>query len=296
MRVFITGATGYVGHAVALAAKKRGHDVVGLARSEAARERLLRANLHPVMGDLTTPEVLHEMVRDADAVIYCAFAQGPDAAEIEAAALSVMLAAIGKDHKAFIYTSGVWVYGWRGDAVVDEGAPLSPTPLVAWRPDHEQRVLAAATRENVRTMVIRPATVYGNGGGIIGGMIAEAGANGGVVKIVGDGANRWSTVRVDALAELYVLALERASGGSIYNATHGAPVRYADIARAASRAGGGDGAIDHLDLDYARSFMGPFADALALDLQVSAQKAARELGWNPHRPTVLDELSSTTVV
>jgi nucleoside-diphosphate-sugar epimerase len=293
MRVFMTGATGYVGSHVAVELRKRGHDVVGLARTDSAREKLLRAGVHPVMGDLQDAAVLGEMVRAADAVVHCGFASGPHPHQVEGAALDVMLDAIGNDHEAFIYTSGIWVYGNRGDALIGEDAPLAPTPLVAWRPAHEKRVLAAAAH-HVRTIVIRAAMVYGDDGGIVAGMVAEG--RRGPVKVVGDGANRWSTVRADALAELYVLALERAERGSIYNATRGAAVPYVEIARAAARAAGGDGSVQHLTLEDARAGLGPFADALALDLQVSSERATRELGWEPHRPTLLEELSATTVV
>jgi len=293
MRVFITGASGYIGNAVALDLHRRGHDIVGLARSESAKERLLRHGLHPVMGDLQSLDVLREMVADADAVVHCALARGPQAPAIEAEALDAMLGAITSDHEAFIYTSGAWVYGSRGDAVVDEDAPLAPTPLVAWRPAHERRVHGAAAH-HVRTVVIRPGVVYGEDGGIVGGMVDEA--RGGALRVVGDGANRWSMVRIDALAELYSLALEKAERGAIYNATFAAPVPYVEIARAASRAAGGNGEVEHVPLDEARATLGAYADALALDLQVSGERARRELGWTPHRPTILEELAATTVV
>jgi nucleoside-diphosphate-sugar epimerase len=293
MRVFMTGATGYIGCHVARQLKASGHDVIGLARNESASEKLLRAGVHPVMGGLADSAVLQEMVRDADAVVHCGFDRGPHAVALEGEALDVMLDAIRNDHEAFIYTSGVWVYGGRGDAIVAEDAPLAPTPIVAWRPSHERRVLGAAAH-HLRTIVIRPAIVYGDDGGLIAGMVEQG--RRGPVQVVGDGANRWSCVRVDALAELYVLALERAERGAIYNATRGAAVPYLEIARAASRAGGGDGDVEHLALEDARAALGPFADALALDLQVSSERAARELGWEPHRPTILEELSTTTVV
>jgi nucleoside-diphosphate-sugar epimerase len=293
MRVFLTGATGYIGTSVARELKRAGHDIVGLARSEPAKEKLLRAGVHPVMGDLADRVVLREMVRDADAVVHCAFDAGPQAVQLEGAAIDVMLDAIGSDHEAFIYTSGVWVYGNRGDAIVGEDAPLAPTPLVAWRPSHERRVLGAAAH-HLRTIVIRPGIVYGDDGGIVAGLV-DAGRRG-PVPIVGDGANRWSCVRVDALAELYVLALERAERGSVYNAARGAAVPYVEIGHAAARAAGADGSVEHIALEDARVTMGPLADALALDLQVSSDRAVRELGWEPHRPTVLEELSATTVV
>jgi nucleoside-diphosphate-sugar epimerase len=293
MRVFMTGATGYIGAHVAVELKRRGHDVVGLARNESAVEKLLRAGIHPVAGDMVDSAVLHEMVRDADGVVHCGFPGGMHAPETEGAALDVMLDAINSDHEAFVYTSGIWVYGSRGDAIIGEDAPLAPTPFVAWRPSHERRVLGAAAH-HLRTIVIRPAIVYGDEGGIIGGMVEEG--RRGRVHVVGDGANRWSCVRVDALAELYVLALERAERGSVYNASRGAAVPYIEIARAASRAAGSDGSIEHIPLEDARRSLGAIADALAADLQVSSDRAARELGWEPRRPTILEELSATTVV
>jgi nucleoside-diphosphate-sugar epimerase len=137
--------------------------------------------------------------------------------------------------------------------------------------------------------------VYGDEGGIIGGMLDQA-RRGVSLKIVGDGTNRWSCVRVDALAELYVLALDRAERGAIYNASLGAAVPYVEIGRAVSRAAGGDGAVEHISIDEARAQMGAYADALAVDLQVSSERARRELGWQPHRPTIIEELSATTVV
>jgi len=293
MRVFMTGATGYIGSHVAALLRRGGHDVIGLARNDSACEKLQRADIHPVLGDMEDSAVLREMVRDADGVVHCGFARGPKAPELEGVALDVMLDALGSDHEAFVYTSGVWVYGDRGDAIVAEDAPLSPTPLVAWRPAHERRVLGAAAHR-LRTVVIRPGVVYGDGGGIVGAMVDEG--RRGPVRVVGPGANRWSCVRVDALAELYVLALERAERGSVYNAARGAPVPYVEIARAAARAAGGDGAVEHITLEAARTALGPYADALAVDLQVSSERAARELGWEPHRPTILEELSATTVV
>lgn len=293
MRVFMTGATGYIGRAVARELRSRGHDVVAIARTESSIEALQRHGIHPVLGDMESTDVLQEMVRDADAVIHCGFSAGPNGRELEARALDVMLDAISSDHQAFVYTSGIWVYGSRGDAVIDENALLAPTPLVAWRPAHERRVLGAAAH-HLRTIVIRPAMVYGDGGGMIGSMVEDA--RKATLRIVGDGTNRWSTVRVDALAQLYVLALERAERGSIYNASAGAPTPYIEIARAAARAAGGDGTIDLWPIDEARAAMGAFADALAVDLTVTSDRANRELGWDPHRPSVLEELSATTVV
>jgi nucleoside-diphosphate-sugar epimerase len=176
--------------------------------------------------------------------------------------------------------------------VVDEEAPLAPLPIVAWRPAHEETVLAAAAR-GIRAIVIRPGVVFGDGGGIVGILISQAVP--GPLRVVGDGSNRWPMVRVDALAELYASAVEQPGASGIYNAQSGAAVPYVEIARAASRSAGGDGRIEHLTLENAQAAMGGFAAALAIDLQTSSEKARRELGWQPHRPTVLEELANTVV-
>lgn len=293
MRVFVTGASGYIGSAVCAAIKKRGHDVVGLARSAEAVEKLLAHGVHPVQGTLNDHKVLHEMTHDADAVVYCAFERSPQAVETEARALDVMLGAVDTDHEAFVYTSGCWVYGDTGEKVIDETAPLDPIQLVAWRPSHEKKV-HNARKHKLRTVVIRPGLVYGDGGGIPGQMAAQA--KNGALVIVGDGENHWTTVRIDALADLYASALELAPAGAIYNGVNGDPVKYGDIARAVSRSAGGDGAVESISLERARGMMGPFADALALDQHLLATKAQLDLGWDPDRPTILEELSNTTVI
>ena len=179
-----------------------------------------------------------------------------------------------------------------GEPTVAEDAPLAPLDLVAWRPAHEQLVLAQQGR--LRTIVIRPGVVYGDGGDLPG-MMAEA-ARTGNLRIVGDGSNRWPTVRHDALAELYARAVAHREVHGIFNATRGASVPYGEIAHAASRAAGGSGEIERIPLEAAREMMGTFADALAVDLQIDSGRATRELGWEPHRPTLLEELSNTAVI
>lgn len=293
MRVFVTGATGYIGSAVVRELVRRKHDVHALARTPEAQRKLDGIGAHPVAGGLDDLALLREAATHADITIHTAFEQSADGVTKERAALGAMLDGTAGGH-GFIYTSGVWVYGNRGDAVVGEDAPLAPLELVAWRPAHEDLAFTARTRD-VRATVVRPGIVYGDGGGIIGGMVADARA-GKTIRVVGDGANRWSCVRIDALAELYARIVEHPNPSSIYNATRGAAIPYVEIARAASRSGGGNGAVEHVSLDDAHAAMGAFADALASDCQISSERAERELGWAPHRPTVLEELSNTVVI
>jgi nucleoside-diphosphate-sugar epimerase len=291
MRIFVTGGSGYIGRAVVAELRRRGHHVAALVRSDAAAATVRKLGAEVVHGSLDSLDVIELASREHDATVMIAGMTSPESVAQESRMIDVLARVAPNDHTV-VYTSGAWVYGDRGDAVVDEDAPLKPIVIVAWRPAHEERVLALSSR-GIRAVVIRPTVVYGDGGGIVGMLTASAKA--GPVKVVGDGLNRWATVRVDALAELYAAAVEQPAARGIYNAVNGAAVPYVEIARAASRAGGGDGSIEHLTYENARAAMGPRAEAFAMDLQVSSDKARRELGWSPHRPTVLEELANTVV-
>ena len=291
MRIFITGGSGYIGRSVITELKRRDHHVAALVRSNEASATVRALGAQAVHGSLTSLDVIELAIREHDATIHLAGPRNADDIAADAALLDLLGRVAPGDH-TFVYTSGGWVYGSRGDAVIAEDAPLAPVALVAWRPAHEQIALAAQAT-GVRVVVIRPGVVYGDNGGIVGMLMNSA--TPGPVRVVGDATNRWPMVRVDALAELYAAAVEQSAATGIYNAALGAAVPYIEIARAASRAAGGDGSIEHLTYENAQAAMGPFAEALAIDLQMSGEKAGTELGWNPHRPSVLEELSNSVV-
>ena len=143
MKVFLTGATGYVGSAVARALRGAGHEVVGLARSEGAARRLSEAGFEAVLGDMTDAPLLARCAADADAVVHAALARGPEIPAADTAATRALLDAVRGTTKRLIYTSGVWVYGETGDTAADERSPTRPVPLAAWRPAVERLVLEA---------------------------------------------------------------------------------------------------------------------------------------------------------
>jgi nucleoside-diphosphate-sugar epimerase len=190
-------------------------------------------------------------------------AAGADAGQVDRAAVEAMVGALAQFNRPFIYTSGCWVLGNTGYKIADEDTPLAPTPLVAWRPANERLVLEAAGH-GVQGIVLRPAMVYGRGGGLVTSFVQSAREHG-AARVIGDGQNRWTFVHVDDLAALYVLA--------------------------ASRAAGANGEVEMVPIEEARKTMGPFADALALDQQISGGRAQRVLNWQPRGPSVLEELA-----
>jgi nucleoside-diphosphate-sugar epimerase len=287
MQVFLTGATGYIGSAVAESLTKAGYAVVGLARSDDQARLLVAKGLGAHRGDLRDPASLAEGARHADAVVHTALAAATDAGEVDRAAVEAIIAALSQLNRPFIYTSGCWVVGNTGDKVADEDTPVAPTPLVAWRPANERLVLDAA-RHGVQGIVLRPAMVYGRGGGLVTAFVRSAREHG-AARVIGNGENRWTFVHLDDLADLYVRALQAASGTLLF-AAHGAAVRVREVAEAASRAAGAEGKVETVPIEEARKTMGSFADALALDQQISGERAQRVLGWRPEGRSVLEEL------
>jgi nucleoside-diphosphate-sugar epimerase len=279
MKIFVTGATGYIGAAVTEKLRAVGHRVAGLARSLAAVHKLVQLGAEAVRGDLRDGDILAQAAASADAVIHLAMEPSREAPQLDAGVVDAVLGALRGSGKAFLYTSGIWVMGDTGGNVVDETTPVNPTPLVAWRPSQEDRVRQG---DGLRGIVIRPAMVYGRGGGIVGGFAASAREKG-VVQVVGTGENRWPFVHVDRLADLYVLALH--APGSLYFASWGPSIPVREVAAAAAHGA----RLETIPLETARQSMGPLADALTLDQLVSAEKAVRELGWKPQAPSVLEE-------
>ncbi len=290
MEVYLTGATGYIGGAIAEALQKAGHKVTGLARTP-EKARLLEARgIRAVQGDLLRPESVAAPARAAGGVIHTANTGDANAAQSDAAAVRALLKNLEGSGKPFVYTSGVWVLGSTGDMPATEETPVNPPVLVSSRPAIEQEVLAAKDR-GVRSVVIRPALVYGRGGSIPA-MLGKSARETGAARYVGDGKNRWPFVHVEDLAQLYVLALEKAPAGALYNAAHGPSYRVAEVAQAASLGAGANGKTESWPLDEARKTLHAFADALVLDQQISGDKAKTELGWSPRAASVLDDLKA----
>ncbi|MDW8354455.1 MAG: NAD-dependent epimerase/dehydratase family protein [Bryobacterales bacterium] len=288
MNILITGATGYIGGAVAEAVQAAGLQVTAAVRDPEKASRLTARGFRTVLAALENPGALGAAAQEADGVIHTALARGPEAGPLDQAAVETMLEALEGTGKVFVYTSGCWVHGNTGGRVAGESSPLDPPPIVAWRPAVERLVQDACQRK-VRGVVIRPAMVYGRGGGVLAEFVRTAREQG-VVRFVGTGENHWTFVHLDDLADLYVRALEHAPAGEIFLAAEGPAYKVREVAEAASRAGGADGRVEAWPLEEARRVLGPVADGLVLDQKLGSTKALRLLGWMPKGRPVIDEL------
>jgi nucleoside-diphosphate-sugar epimerase len=278
MEIFLTGASGYLGLAVARAFRRAGHRVSGLARSSAAAETLMRHEVAPVLGALETPERYQEAAARADVIAHLAvdYAVNTAAADEQTVRALLGVAVEAREPKRLLYTSGVWVYGDTELTVADEAHPRQPPRAVAWRPELERLVLNAP---RVRGVVLRPGVVYGGRGGLPG--MWFAGAEAGELRVPGDGANRWAMVHVDDLAEAYVRVAQADVAGEVFNLTEGTAATLGELARAAGDAVGYRGAVVRTPLAEASAQLGPLAEALVLNQRVSSERARRVLGWQP---------------
>jgi len=286
MRIFLTGATGYIGAAVLDALVRGGHDVTALVRNNEKARACAKRGAHPVIGNLADLDSFRGSAEAQDGYIHTAFdsstAGGP---AIERPALEALIAAAKRPRtggaaspaqRFVIYTSGVWVLGKAPEPVAEDAA-INPIALAAFRPAHEQLVLDAAG-DHLRTMVVRPGVVYGGGGGMVGDIFKAA--SNGLVRVIGDGNNHWPLVYDRDLGDLYARLVASASASGVYHANDEGDERVNDIVSAIKPYLPVKPDVRHVPIEEARTKMGLFADALALD-QVVRSPRARALGWTP---------------
>jgi nucleoside-diphosphate-sugar epimerase len=282
MRIFLTGATGYIGSAVLDALLRGGQQVTALVRDPEKAERLSMRGVQPVIGELSKPKAYAAAADSCDGVIHTAYEYSKRGPEVDRAAIDSLVASArrrshGSAPPFFIYTSGIWVLG-KTSRPADEDAPLNPAALVAWRPAHEQAVLDAGADGRIRTVVVRPGIVYGGSRGIIGDMLKDA-ANG-LVRVIGTGKNYWPCVYDRDLADLYLRLATQPDAAGVFHANDEGDERVNDIAEALARQAKTPADIRHVPLEEARAKLGEYADALALDQKVRSPRA-RALGWTP---------------
>lgn len=270
----MTGATGYLGSAVAHALLERGHELTALVRPTTDGSALRGAGAAIVPGVLSDLPELGAALRTCDAFIHCAIAGTAETAELDRIAIESMTRYAGH----FIYTSGVWVLGNTGDNIADEKSRVNPFRISAWRAVHEQRVLDAGT-SGVTTAVLRPGCVYGGRQDLLADWFASAN-QGTPVRVIGDGSNRWALVHVDDLANLYARVLETQATGTLHGVDD-SDARLGAMARAVSEPGG-RAAVEFTAAETARVQLGDdLVEALMADQRVASDITRQTVGWKP---------------
>ena len=288
MRIFVTGATGYIGNAVSTALARAGHHVWGLTRSSDKTNLLARQEITPVVGTMTDPNPYRQILRESQVIIHCAAEYNQNFLGIDRQAAEEILNTIRNTQAPhlFLYTSGVWVYGNTGSGAVDEASPLNPPSSLSPRVETERFVLAQQS-STLCASVIRPGCVYGRRGGLTGFWF-ESAVNKGAVSIVGEGANRWAMIHVDDLAHLYSRVVESYAGGEVFNAVNRDRHTVVENAMAVGAAVGTRSQINHLSQDQAAEIFGPMTQGLLLNQYADASKAERLLNWRAKQPAFAD--------
>lgn len=279
MRIFITGATGYLGSAITRELS-RTHDVTALVRSAEKRVLVVEMGATPLEGDLRRPEAWIHNVGSHHAVVHLAMESSSDRGALDERLTRSMIAALreSSEGRLFVYTSVLFVLGDVSNGANETTLPNAPSHL-QWRADLEREVLESAGA-TLRCAVIRPGMVYGGGNGGAVSELFRGAAEEGVSTYVGSGDNRWPLVHRQDVAALYRLIIEKRASG-IYHAVDEQPLPVREVAELASQAAG-KSEVASIPVEEARAFLGPFADALTLDQPVAASHS-REIGWQPSR-------------
>jgi len=292
MRIFLTGANGFIGSAVALALIDAGHRVRGLVRDAAKASLVAAYGIEPVVGSLDDAALLRAEARAADAAINTASSDHRGAVE-------TLIAALSGSGKPFIHSSGTsivadYAMGEPSGRVFDEATPIAPAPERTARVALDRLVLAAA---GIRSIVLCNAMIYGDAAGPpaqsvqIPALVRQAKSSG-VVRYIGRGLNRWSNVHIADVAALYVLALAKAPAGTFMYVESGEDA-LGTIARAiAEQLGLGD--PQSWSAEEAIAAWGRNLAVLSLGSNSRVRgKTAAELGWSPTHRSVTRWIAET---
>jgi len=297
MRIFITGATGYIGRVVTERALADGHAVCGLSRSEEGDSRLRTLGATPVRGELASLEVLRQQSAQADAVLHLAYIHDftmdhEEVLSIDAAAVDALGEPLRGTGKSFVITSGTAVVDPDPTgAETTEESPLSETFVLKDRIRSERHALRQS-EDGVRVSAIRlPPYVYGRGSSYFVPMLMQMAAKAGESVYVDDGRLRTSGVHVDDAASLYLLAVGKAKAGDVFNGTGSTTVTLRQLAEAIGAAL--EVPVRSVSREEAEAIWGKFLTAFVqFENRASNRKAVQQLEWRPKGIDMLTDIRS----
>lgn len=289
MRVFVTGATGFIGSAVVQELIRSGHRVVGLARSDASADRLRALGIEFHRGSLSDPAALGAAARSCDGVIHTAFIHD-DFSNMAAAGIADLRAieafgdALAGSGKPLVVTSGIAHLPSRRTSSEDD-VP-DPNGPASHRIASEAATLALSSRQ-VRASLIRlPPSVHGEGDHAFVPALIGVARDQGVSAFIGDGLNRWPAVhRLDA-AVLFRLALENGTAGARYHGVADSGIALRDIAAVIGRR------LDLPIVSRSPEHFGWLGGFVGIDCPSSSARTQQQLQWRPRQPGLLADLDS----
>jgi nucleoside-diphosphate-sugar epimerase len=288
MRVFVTGATGFIGSAVVKELVGAGHHVLGLTRSDAGAKSLEAAGAEPHRGDLEDLGSLRTGAAASDAVIHTAFqhdwSKFTESCELDKRAIETIGAVLLGSSRPFIVSSGVGVA--QGRAATEDDPPLTSASL----PRVSESTAVALMDRGIHAIVMRLPQVHDTvKQGLVTYLIAVARAKG-ISAYIGDGQNRWPAAHVSDVARLYRLALEKGTVGSRYHAVAEEGVALKDIATAIGR--GLNVPVISIGQEQAQEHFGFLGFFAGRDPLTSSAQTRARLGWNPTGPSLLTDLGN----
>lgn len=294
MKVFLTGATGYVGSVVAEKLKGRGCKVFGLARNEEAEKKLTEARVELVRGSLEEFDVLKNAAAEADAVIHTAFSHNfddyNDAVNLDREIIKNFAESLKETNKPLIITSSSAILGDTRGNQADENYPFGQNSSRKLRGEAENDVLQLSSK-GIRSIVLRlPLFVYGRGGSSFVPFIINQAKKEGSANYVESGEYKVSAVHVEDAANAYLLALETSTGKGLFNVA-GESVSMKSLCESVGRLL--NVKAQSISAEKGREKFGKMFEFLSINNELDPSKIRERLQWSPNSyRSILDDIEN----
>ena len=290
MKIFVTGATGFIGSAIVEELLAFGHEVLGLARSEQSAKKLCAAGAEPLLGKLEDLDSLRKGAEMAEAVIHAGFlhdfSRFAEACAIDRIAIDALGSAIAETPKPMVVTAGVAYLNCKGPVTLETDKAFPPSEAY---PRASEQTAMALTEQGIAVSVVRlPPSVHGRGDHAFVPMLIDLARRTGRSAYVGDGLNAWPAVHVKDAVACFRLAVEAGRRAETFHAVAEQGIPFRQIAEAIG-AGTGLPCVS-LSQQEAREHFGWFYSFAVIDQPTSSESTRAQLGWKPRQPGLLSDM------